>query len=242
MHPEAVYWALLSDHPLEDDAAIAGLLAAWHAKGKRSVHDLFEQDPGSLAEILGIPESALAPMVRLRPRLPQAHRLIDRLVRDGVELVTIWERRYPQQLRSLLGEAVPMVLWHLGPLKLLDGDPVAILGSRDVPQEALSFARQVGGGVARAGRPVLTGVARAVERAALEAALRVEGGTAVALLAQGIARAMPELRHWQGAIRGNRLLVAGVLHPEAAWQPWHESLRGVIGVGLAERVVVAHAG
>jgi predicted Rossmann fold nucleotide-binding protein DprA/Smf involved in DNA uptake len=241
MHPEAAYWTLLSGHPPEDEAAIARLLAAWHARGKRSINDLFERDPDAVADLIGVSVEALAPLLRLRSRLTQAHRLVDRLARDDVELVTIWERRYPKRLKDLLGDAAPLALWHAGALKLLDAAPVALLGSRESPVEALDFAHQLGAGLARAGRPVLTGMSRAVERAALESALRTEGGTAVVILGQGIARAMADLRHWQPAIRGNRLLVASLLHPEAAWQPWLESLRGLVTIGLADKVVVAHA-
>src|SRR5947209_17041248 len=99
VHPEAAYWAVLADLPPEDSQSISGLLAAWHAKGKRSVHDLFEAAPRDLAEALDVPVEKLDPIVRLRPRLPQSHRLIARLARDRVELVTLWERRYPSQPR-----------------------------------------------------------------------------------------------------------------------------------------------
>jgi DNA processing protein len=241
VHPEAAYWTLLSGHAPEDEAAIGRLLAAWHARGKRSVNDLFERDVDALSATIGVPVEALAPLVKLRPRLTQAHRLVDRLARDEVELVTIWERRYPKRLKELLGDGAPLALWHAGALKLLDDEPVALLGSRESPVEALDFAHHLGAGLARAGRPVMTGMSRAVERAALDSALRSEGGAAIIILGQGIARVMPELRHWQPAIRGNRLLVASLLHPDAAWQPWLESLRGLVTIGLADKVVVAHA-
>ena len=227
--------------PPDHDVDIAPVLAAWHARGKRSVNELFESDPAALAATLCLDLEALSPMLRLRPQLTSAHRLVERLARDGVELVTVWERRFPQQLKQLLGESTPRALWHLGPLSLLDAAPVALIGSRLAPAEALDFAKQLGAGLARAQCPILTGVARAVERAGLEAALHVEGGSAVVVLGQGIATAMPELRRWQPVVRAGRMLVLGLLHPEAAWEPWLESLRGLIAIGLTEKIVVAHA-
>jgi predicted Rossmann fold nucleotide-binding protein DprA/Smf involved in DNA uptake len=88
---------------------------------------------------------------------------------------------------------------------------------------------------------VITGVARAIERAVLETTLGV-GGAAIVVLGQGIARAQPGMRRLQAHIAGATLLVLAALTPEAPWQPGLEEGRGALAASLAERVAVAQMG
>ncbi len=239
MQPEAVYWALLSS---AQPALPAGLLDAWYAMGARSPRDLFEREPQALADLLEKPEHDLEPLLALRARLPQAQRLVERLAGEEIELVTARERRYPEALRAVLGTPTPPPLWLAGSLDLLARRPIAVLSSRDAPPGALEYARVLARGLALGGRPVLTGVATAIERAVLEAVLGESAGTAIAVLNQGITRALPDLRrHWR-EVRGGRVLLLSPAHPEAPWQPGLEDLRGVVLAGLAERIVLVHSG
>jgi predicted Rossmann fold nucleotide-binding protein DprA/Smf involved in DNA uptake len=238
MQPEAAYWALLTGEGQQAARALADLVDAWHGAGNRSVRGLFEQAPEALAMLLGLNDEALAPLLALRPRVPQTVRLMEKLGREGVDLVTWWERRYPRVLKGSLGGTAPPVLWYAGSLDLLAGRPVAVFGGRDAGAEAIEFARALAAAVAGQGHPVITGVARVIERATLEAVLGADG-TAIVVLGQGIARAQPDLRRLGPRIQDGKLLVLARLAPEVAWQPWLEESRGTLAVALAERVAVA---
>lgn len=234
MQSEAAYWALLTgEEPWQVE-----LLGAWHGAGNRSLRGLFEEAPQALAMLLGLPEEALTPLLAVRTRVPRTASLLDRLGREGVDLVTRWERRYPRALKTALGDGAPPALWHAGPLDLLGQGPVAVFGARDAGPDAVAFARALAVGLAGRGRPVITGVARAIERATLEAALGA-GGAGIVMLGQGIARAQPDLRRLQAQIAAGRLLVLSGMAPEAPWQPWIEGARGALAAALAERAAVA---
>jgi predicted Rossmann fold nucleotide-binding protein DprA/Smf involved in DNA uptake len=137
------------------------------------------------------------------------------------------------------GSAFPPVLWFAGNLDLLAARPIALLGARDAPPEAIAFARALAGGLASRGRPTLSGVARAIERAALGAALAEPDGAFIAVLGQGISRTLPDLQRLQGQIRAGRLLLISAWHPEMSWQPRLEPARAALVVALAERIVLA---
>ena len=177
MGPEAAYWAVLTG-AAEPGSPLAGLIEGWLAAGNRSARELFELHPEMLAATLGRPVEELTALLALRARLPQAQRLLDRLGRAGVDLLPRWDRRYPRALRVLADERHEAVLWYAGSLDLLEQDPVAIAGPRDVGPEGRDFARAVAGAVAGQGHAVLGGLAQTVERVAMEGAMvRERGGT-----------------------------------------------------------------
>ena len=241
MGPEAAYWAALTSAAAEPGSSLAGLIDRWLAAGNRSARELFELHPEMLAAALGRPVEELAALLTLRGRLPQAQRLLDRLGRAGVDLLPRWDRRYPRALRVLADERHEAVLWYAGALDLLEQDPVAVAGPRDVGAEGRDFARALAGAVASQGRAVLGGLAQTVERVAMEGAMVRERGGGIAVLGQGIARALPDLLRLQGELRAGRLLVISRLPLEAAWQPAYEPERGRTALGLMARLVLAQA-
>ena len=241
MHPEAPYWTLLTAADAAADPALADLLAAWLAAGNRSLRDLFELHPDVLAAAMGRSLDDLQPLLRLRSWRLQVERLLDRLARAGVDLLSPWDRSYPRALKEIMPGGIPAPLWYLGPPAILDGKIVAVIGARDSGTEAVDFARAAGGALAAGGKTVLAGVARAVERGALEGATASDG-KAIGLLGQGIARALPDLQRLLPRIRGGALLVVGALHPETAWQPGLEEAGNRVLLALAGRVIVAQAG
>ena len=241
MGSEAAYWAVLTGAAAEPGSPLARLIAGWLAAGNRSARELFELHPEMLAATLGRTVEELTPLLALRARLPQAQRLLDRLGRAGVDLLPRWDRRYPRALRVLADERHEAVLWYAGALDLLEQDPVAIAGPRDVGPEGRDFARAVAGAVAGQGHAVLGGLAQTVERVAMEGAMVRERGGGIAVLGQGIARALPDLLRLQHELRAGRILVISRLPLEAAWQPAYESERARTTVQLMGRLVLAQA-
>ncbi len=240
MHPDAPFLALLTSDSIP--ALPRVVHDAWRCQGAPNARDLFEWSPEALAEALGVPEDDLAPLLALRARLPSARALIDRLAAEGVTLVTARERAYPRAARETLGADAPPVLWLAGSRDPLARGPVAIVGERDAPMDALALARETAIALAREGRSVLTGVATAFERAVLQVTLAESGGSAVAVVHYGLARALPNLRLWRQGISEGRLLLLSHTHPEAPWEPRHEEIGGALLAGLADRVVLVGGG
>lgn len=94
---------------------------------------------------------------------------------------------YPQVLKSCLGAEAPGCLWAKGDLKLLEEPKVALVGSRDIREQNLRFAREVGIQAARQGFVLVSGNARGADRAAQEACLRA-GGQVISVVADQLAK------------------------------------------------------
>ncbi len=240
MHPDAPFVALLTDLPAH--ALPASVSAVWRRRGALQIRDLFEWEPAALAEALAIPEDALAPLLALRAGLPRARTLIQRLTGEGISLVTVGERAYPSALRDALGDEAPRALWLAGARDPLSRGPIAIVGEREAPDDAVGEASDLARAAAGEGHSVLTGVATPIERAVLRAALAEPGGTAIGLSHYGIARALPNLQPWRQAIREGRFLLLSHAQPEAPWEPGREELGGAVLAGLADRLVLVQGG
>jgi DNA processing protein len=119
--------------------------------------------------------------------------------RRGIRFVIPGDAEWPPWLGDLdrLSNAAhryigaPIGLWVRGPLRLSDLAPsVAVVGSRDSTTYGEAVAREIGAGLARAGRCTVSGAAYGIDQAAHRGALAMEGPT-VAVLACGVDRAYP---------------------------------------------------
>ena len=156
----------------------------------RGVTGLLEQLSDKMGD-LGHEVAGRAARLDAERDLSQAERL-------GIRFVIPGDDEWPASVDDLahlsrdhryLG--VPIGLWVRGPLRLTDlTGAVAVVGSRDSTTYGESVAREIGAGVARAGRCVVSGAAFGIDQAAHRGALAVEGRT-IAVLACGVDRAYP---------------------------------------------------
>lgn len=100
------------------------------------------------------------------------------------------DAHWPGELDTL--EGAPEVLWARGRLELLLARPrVAVVGSRAPTPYGLGQAERFGARLASAGVVVVSGMARGVDQAAHQGALRV-GGDTLAVLGSGVDVPWPE--------------------------------------------------
>lgn len=99
---------------------------------------------------------------------------------------------YPAALRSRLGLDAPGCLWAKGDIAILKEPAIALVGSRDLNEENLSFAREVGRQAALQGITLISGNARGADREAQQAALE-QGGKVISVVADQLQK--QPLRH-----------------------------------------------
>ena len=102
---------------------------------------------------------------------------------------------YPPLLKERLKRDAPVLLYGCGNIEIAAArGALAIVGSRNVDDSLIEYARDVASLSAKAGRIVVSGAARGIDQAAMNGALEA-GGKAVGVLAGG-------LFHRTGACRG----------------------------------------
>jgi predicted Rossmann fold nucleotide-binding protein DprA/Smf involved in DNA uptake len=226
----------LTSAAVHPDTQVVLLLCGVFGRGGPSVKPLTLSEYNALASWLGRqgrrPASLLQDggeaLAGAEPGLPAADRLRVLLGRgfqmaaslEGWQRLGLWvisrgEACYPERLRRHLRSAAPPLLYGAGDLGRLNLGGLAVVGSRNVDEEGLSFSRRVGGRCAEQGVQIVSGGARGVDRAAVSAALAAGGG-AVSVLAERLDRAATA-REAREPLRDGQLTLVTPYEPESGF-------------------------
>ena len=107
---------------------------------------------------------------------------------EAIELVSVLDPRYPENLRGLPDR--PPLLFLAGELIPADVQAVAVVGSRAPSGEGIAAACRIAGDLADAGYTVLSGLAAGIDSAAHTATL-AQGGRTVAVVGTGLRHCYP---------------------------------------------------
>ena len=172
--------------------------------------DLFE--PANLARL---DESVEIDAERVRALLARGLALsmaLDKWESQGIWTLGWTDEQYPEKYRERLKGQSPPVLYGIGDPDLLCGRSVGIVGSRNIDERGVEFARGVAESCARHKVQVISGGARGVDSEAMVACVGT-GGRAVGILADSLARqAVSKFR--EGIVEGTLLLISP-FEPEA---------------------------
>ena len=172
------------------------------------------------------------------PPMDAAAALIEKSERDGIEVLTPADERFPRQLRSIPDP--PIMLFSRGRLDLVALPAVAIVGSRDHTGYGRDVARMLATAAAHAGIVVVSGMARGLDAVAHSAALD-SGGTTIGVLGNGIGVVYPAAnRELYDRVEGEGLLLSE-FQPGERPTAYSFPRRNRLISGLASVVVVVEA-
>lgn len=191
-----------------------------------------------LRTVCGAGVAAASCSTAVRERVQSAIAAIDA---GRIHVIAWGDPLYPELVRLRLGGSAPPFLFARGALELLSAPGLAVVGCRKASEYGLDIAEQIGGGIARAGGCVVSGLALGIDAAAHSAALEA-GGTTIAVLGCGIDVHYPRQNTvLQKRIARDGLLVSELLpgEPPRSYQFPH---RNRIIAALSAAVVVVEAG
>ena len=121
--------------------------------------------------------------------LRRVYKIQDDMQALGGRILTWQDAEYPQRLRDL--DDAPVVLYLRGSLPVVDDEAaIAIVGTRRCSPYGERAAKRIAGDVARHGGLVVTGLAKGIDTAAAEGALK-EGSPVIGVLGCGLERVYP---------------------------------------------------
>jgi DNA processing protein len=156
-----------------------------------------------------------------------------------MEAIVRGHEGYPEGFHRLIHP--PGVLFLRGHGEILKRPGVAIVGSRKATTRAREAARRLGAAVARAGTPVVSGLAFGVDAAAHRGALEAPGPT-VAVMGRGADRSYPRAHAALFERIVDEGLVVSEFPPGTPPAPHHFPRRNRIIAALSSCVVVVEAG
>ncbi|HEY1946664.1 MAG TPA: DNA-processing protein DprA [Bryobacteraceae bacterium] len=106
-----------------------------------------------------------------------------KLMETGAQLISIQDPAYPARLREIYDP--PLLLFAIGNCKLMTCHGIAVVGTRRPTPYGMAAAERLSGDLARAGLTIVSGMARGIDSAAHQAALK-ENGDTVAVLGCGV--------------------------------------------------------
>ena len=223
--------------PLDAPPMTAGEF--WQLVERVDPADLLHDDAAAIAERTDLD---LDEARRLRTLLDAATALSfeqERLHDGGVSLVSALDLRFPAGLRERLGSACPPFLLVAGPIDWLDHPGLGVVGSRDADADALAASQRAGELAVQHGWPVVSGLARGVDQAAMTGALDV-GGAVIGVPAEGISRAArsAEIRR---RVHAGELCIASPYAPDAPFRVGNALGRNKIVYALSQVTFVVAA-
>jgi DNA processing protein len=163
---------------------------------------------------------------------------LEKVHRHQVGVLTLADPDYPRLLKQI--HDPPPVLYVKGEFKQEDSRAVAVVGSRNATPFGRSMAQELAAGLAKAGVCVVSGMARGIDTAAHQGALKGKGRT-IAVLGNGLDIVYPP----ENRALFRKIEEAGAViseyPPETKPNPGHFPARNRIISGLSEGVVVVES-
>lgn len=230
---------LLTNRLVRLDAAPMTAREFWQLVEHVDPAELLDADVATIAERAGVADDEA---VRCRTLLDAATAMSfeqERLADAGISLISALDDSFPTQLRDRLGHGCPPFLLVAGRSDWLGGPSLGVVGSREAAQPALDVARRAGELAVAHGRAVVTGLARGVDRAAIDGALDA-GGVAVGIPAEGISLASrsAEVRR---RVHAGELCIASPYAPDARFSTGSATGRNKIVHALSQVTFVVAA-
>lgn len=159
--------------------------------------------------------------------------------RSDIVVIDEGSEYYPESLRVIRDR--PHKLYCAGDLSLLKAESIAVVGSRRYTLYGKTVAHMVGEVLAKAGVPVVSGLAAGIDTFAHEGVLSVDGGRPVAVLGSGIERPYPKKnKDLYERVFENGLIVSEY-PPDFEGSPYSFPARNRIIAGLCRSLVVIEA-
>lgn len=146
------------------------------------------------------------------------------------------DSRYPKRLKARLKEDAPPLLYGCGDITLLEKGGLAVVGSRHVDDELISFTETVGRLSAEARRTIVSGGAKGIDRAAMHGAL-LAGGDVAGVMADSLERAALARDNREPLMEG-RLVLISPYDPAAGFNVGHAMQRNKLIYALADAALV----
>ncbi len=146
------------------------------------------------------------------------------------------DAKYPRRLKAKLKEDAPPLLYGCGDIALLEKGGLAVVGSRHVDDELISFTENVGRLSAEAHRSIVSGGAQGIDRAAMHGAL-MAGGDVAGVMADSLEKAALARDNREPLMDG-RLVIISPYDPAAGFNVGHAMQRNKLIYALADAALV----
>jgi predicted Rossmann fold nucleotide-binding protein DprA/Smf involved in DNA uptake len=238
---DAAYWIALTHIPGWNHQKINSLITKIYIDYRTSLEGFFGLEVADWDRYYELNDADIVSLSRAKIEIPSDSFLAESLSNQGYELIPITSPEYsPTLKRNLKLTYSPSLLYVKGNKQLLLEKSVAIVGSRTATEISLVFTDNIAKKATQENNVVVSGFAKGIDKAALEAALSYQGQSII-VLPQGIQTFGPGFKTYYKQIINGDVLVLSTFYPQAPWKVELAMARNPIIYGLAEEIYVAES-
>jgi len=249
MNTETAYWMALA-HELpawsfsdkdgwKNEDKVNLIIQFYHDK-KISITDFFGLSKESLKDNFQLNDRQINDLQKVKSSLANYAFLAENIQNNGIDVIPIVSSEYSKTLKENLKKSAPPILYIKGNRKIMQEKSIAIVGSRDASQIALSFTDNIAKRASKEWKVVVSGFAKGVDKQALDSAIACKGQSII-VLPQGIMTFESGFRTYYKQIIDGDVLVLSIFHPKAGWGKELAMARNSIIYGLAKEIYVAES-
>ncbi|MDI9358446.1 MAG: DNA-processing protein DprA [Phycisphaerales bacterium] len=238
---EATYWIALAHLPRWGYLKINNLIIKFFHENKISIEDFFQLSEQEWHHQYQLDEKQVADLKQAKSELASHAFLAESFFSQGFEIIPITSPDYSKTLKSNLKAAhAPAVLYIKGNKQLLQEKSIAIVGSRDASEIALTCTDNIAKLASKEYKVVVSGFARGVDKQALDSAIKYKGQSVI-VLPQGIMTFSSGFKDYYKQIIDGDVLVLSTFFPKTPWKVELAMARNAIIYGLANEIYVAES-
>ena len=211
-------------------------LAGWLVEHQMSPGDLLQPTLKNQLPKITIGKLDSDRLVALLERGVMLGFAVEKWTSQGLWVLGRGDSQYPKCLKQRLRHSAPAILYGVGNLELLSSGGLAVVGSRDIDEEALGYTRRIAQTCAEQGMHLASGGARGVDQAAMLTVLEA-GGTSVGVLADSLTKAAVAGKY-RAAIKEGRLTLVSTYDPNAGFNAGNAMGRNKYIYALADYALV----
>lgn len=199
--------------------------------------DVYLADEKELSVLSGLTEQEMEAL--LDKSLQEAEKILDTCEEKDIKVCDFSDERYPYRLKNI--DDPPLVLYYRGELPDFDRVPaIGSVGTRTASVYGLTAAKQLGFQIARCGAILVSGIAKGIDAATMEGALKA-GGTVVGILGNGADVVYPQCNRFLFADTRRHGCLISEFPPGTPPYKWNFPRRNRIISGLCNGVLVVEA-
>lgn len=202
----------------------------------KSLREICE-DPTCLINIIGCNENTINDVIKQKENARDLHL---ELSTQDVDMIIETDNDYPSNLKAVLGNECPPVLFVKGNKDLLYKESVGFCGSRKVSPKGLYITEQCAELLTKENVTVVSGYAAGTDLAAHKAAM-ANGGDTIFVLAEGILKFSNKQMIKEYLNKENHLFVSQFL-PNVTWNAGNAIKRNALIIGLSKAMILVESG
>ncbi len=211
-------------------------LADWLREHQMRPADLLEPTAKEVLETITSRKLHPHRLLTLLERGAMLSLAVEKWTNQGLWVLGRGDSNYPKCLKQRLRHSAPAILYGVGNIELLSRGGLAIVGSRDVDEESLSYTHRVAETCFAHDIQVVSGGARGVDQAAMLGVLE-SGGTCIGVLADSLTKASVNGKYRSG-IKEGRLALISSYDPDAGFNAGNAMGRNKYIYALADYALV----